>query len=185
MYCLGKRNKSAKITERVQLRPELLDIYDEYDPFTPSKKEMGDYEEVLDDLYDKNNSNPLWKKKALESAIDKEELYYILDFKNIGGLVMPIPLQINYEDGTTELIKIPAEIWRKNSKNVKWLKRSKIKIQSVVVDPFWEIADTDIENNYYPQRMIPARLRPNASDSNPKNLMKDLMERNKEINSHN
>jgi len=182
---LDKRNKSAKITERVQLRPELLDIYDEYDPFTPSKKEMGDYEEVLDDLYDKNNSNPLWKKKALESAIDKEELYYILDFKNIGGLVMPIPLQINYEDGTTELIKIPAEIWRKNSKNVKWLKRSKIKIQSVVVDPFWEIADTDIENNYYPQRMIPARLRPNASDSNPKNLMKDLMERNKEINSHN
>ena len=33
--------------------------------------------------------------------------------------------------------------------------------------------------------MIPARLRPNASNSNPKNLMKDLMERNKEINSHN
>ena len=42
-----------------------------------------------------------------------------------------------------------------------------------------------IENNYYPQRMVPARLRPNASNSNPKNLMKDLMERNKEINSHN
>ncbi len=54
-----ERNKSEQIAERVNLRPELLDIYDEYDPFTPSKKEMGDYEEVLDDLYDKNNSKSL------------------------------------------------------------------------------------------------------------------------------
>jgi len=180
-----ERNKSEQIAERVNLRPELLDIYDKYDPFTPSKREMGDYDDILDDLYDKNNSDPEWKKKALEIAIEKDELYYILDFKNIGGLVMPIPLQIDYEDGTSEVIKIPAEIWRKNPKEAKWLKRSKIKITSIVVDPFWEIADTDIENNYYPQRMIPARLRPNASNSNPKNLMKDLMERNKEINSHN
>lgn len=74
---------------------------------------MGDYDDILDDLYDKNNSDPEWKKKALESAIEKDELYYILDFKNIGGLVMPIPLQIDYEDGTSEVIKIPAEIWRK------------------------------------------------------------------------
>ncbi len=98
---------------------------------------------------------------------------------------MPIPLQINYEDGSSELLKIPAEIWRKNPSEAKWLKRSTIKIKSIIADPFWEIADVDIENNYYPQRMIPARLRPNASNSNPKNLMKDLMERNKEINSHN
>ena len=180
-----ERNISEGIEERVKLRPELLDIYDEYDEFTPSKREMTDYEEILDDLYDRNNSDPEWKKKALVGAVDKGEFYYILDFKNIGGLVMPIPLQINYEDGTSELLKIPAEIWRKNPSEAKWLKRSTIKIKSIIADPFWEIADVDIENNYYPQRMIPARLRPNASNSNPKNLMKDLMERNKEINSHN
>jgi hypothetical protein len=180
-----ERNISEGIEERVKLRPELLDIYDEYDEFTPSKREMTDYEEILDDLYDRNNSDPEWKKKALVDAVDKGEFYYILDFKNIGGLVMPIPLQINYEDGSSELLKIPAEIWRKNPSEAKWLKRSAIKIKSIIADPFWEIADVDIENNYYPQRMIPARLRPNASNSNPKNLMKDLMERNKEINSHN
>ena len=42
----------------------------------------------------------------------------------------------------------------------------------------------DIENNYYPQRMIPSRLKPKPYRSNPKNLMKDLMERNKQITSH-
>ena len=34
-----------------------------YDEFTPSKREMTDYEEILDDLYDRNNSDPEWKKK--------------------------------------------------------------------------------------------------------------------------
>ena len=97
---------------------------------------------------------------------------------------MPLPLKINYSDGSSEELKIPAEIWRKNPKNARWLKRSLKPISSVVLDPYWELADVDIENNYYPQRMIPSRLKPKPYRSNPKNLMKDLMERNKQITSH-
>ena len=146
---------------------------------------MQDYEDILDDLYDKNDSDPEWKKKALVEALAKEEDYYIFEFSNQGGLIMPIPLELTYEDGTKELIRIPVEIWRKNSNNTRWLKRSKLKITQAVIDPYWEIGDTEIENNYYPTRMIPARLKPRASRSNPKNLMQDLLNRNKEITSHN
>ena len=111
-----QRNEAAKIETRVTERPELLDIYNEYDEFTPSDREMGDSKEILEDLYDKNDSDPEWKKKALVEAIEKDEGYYIFEFSNKGGLVMPIPLEITYEDGTKELIRIPVEIWRKNSK---------------------------------------------------------------------
>ena len=97
---------------------------------------------------------------------------------------MPIPLEINYKNGEKEYIKIPAEIWRKRQKNVKWLKRSSQEIQSVIMDPYWEIADTDLENNYYPRRMVPTRLKPIARKSSKKNLMRDLMKRNQEIASH-
>ena len=180
-----QRNEAAKIETRVTERPELLDIYNEYDEFTPSDREMRDSKEVLDDLYDKNDSDPEWKKKALVEAIEKDEGYYIFEFSNKGGLVMPIPLEITYEDGTKELIRIPVEIWRKNSKKTKWLKRSKLKITQAVIDPYWEIGDTQIENNYYPTRLIPARLKPRASRSNPKNLMQDLLKRNQVISSHN
>ena len=180
-----QRNEAAKIETRVTERPELLDIYNEYDEFTPSDREMGDSKEILEDLYDKNDSDPEWKKKALVEAIEKDEGYYIFEFSNKGGLVMPIPLEITYEDGTKELIRIPVEIWRKNSKKTKWLKRSKLKITQAVIDPYWEIGDTQIENNYYPTRLIPARLKPRASRSNPKNLMQDLLKRNQEISSHN
>ncbi|MDA9027305.1 M1 family metallopeptidase [Gammaproteobacteria bacterium] len=180
-----QRNEAAKIETRVTERPELLDIYNEYDEFTPSDREMRDSKEVLDDLYDKNDSDPEWKKKALVEAIEKDEDYYIFEFSNKGGLVMPIPLEITYEDGAKELIRIPVEVWRKNSKKTKWLKRSKLKITQAVIDPYWEIGDTQIENNYYPTRLIPARLKPRASRSNPKNLMQDLLKRNQVISSHN
>ncbi|MDB9885578.1 M1 family metallopeptidase, partial [Gammaproteobacteria bacterium] len=178
-----QRNEAAKIETRVTERPELLDIYNEYDEFTPSDREMRDSKEILEDLYDKNDSDPEWKKKALVDAIEKDEGYYIFEFSNKGGLVMPIPLEITYEDGTKELIRIPVEIWRKNSKKTKWLKRSKLKITQAVIDPYWEIGDTQIENNYYPTRLIPARLKPRASRSNPKNLMQDLLKRNQVISS--
>ena len=179
-----QRNEAAKIETRVTERPELLDIYNEYDEFTPSDREMRDSKEVLDDLYDKNDSDPEWKKKALVEAIEKDEDYYIFEFSNKGGLVMPIPLEITYEDGAKELIRIPVEVWRKNSKKTKWLKRSKLKITQAVIDPYWEIGDTQIENNYYPTRLIPTRLKPRASRSNPKNLMQDLLKRNQVISSH-
>ena len=180
-----QRNEAAKIETRVTERPELLDIYNEYDEFTPSDREMGDSKEILEDLYDKNDSDPEWKKKALVEAIEKDEDYYIFEFSNKGGLVMPIPLEITYEDGAKELIRIPVEVWRKNSNKTKWLKRSKLKITQAVIDPYWEIGDTQIENNYYPTRLIPARLKPRASRSNPKNLMQDLLKRNQVISSHN
>jgi len=64
------------------------------------------------------------------------------------------------------------------------LKRSSQEIQSVIMDPYWEIADTDLENNYYPRRMVPTRLKPIARKSSKKNLMRDLMKRNQEIASH-
>ena len=180
-----QRNEAANIKTRVTERPELLDIYNEYDEFTPSDREIRDSKEILEDLYDKNDSDPEWKKKALVEAIEKDEGYYIFEFSNKGGLVMPIPLEITYEDGTKELIRIPVEIWRKNSKKTKWLKRSKLKITQAVIDPYWEIGDTQIENNYYPTRLIPARLKPRASRSNPKNLMQDLLKRNQVLSSHN
>ena len=180
-----QRNEAAKIETRVTERPELLDIYNEYDEFTPSDREMRDSKEILEDLYDKNDSDPEWKKKALVEAIEKDEGYYIFEFSNKGGLVMPIPLEITYEDGAKELIRIPVEVWRKNSNKTKWLKRSKLKITQAVIDPYWEIGDTQIENNYYPTRLIPARLKPRASRSNPKNLMQDLLKRNQVISSHN
>ena len=56
--------KHQALKQEFNSEPELLDIYDEYDEFTPSDREMRDYEKILDDLYDKNDSDPEWKKES-------------------------------------------------------------------------------------------------------------------------
>ncbi|MEC7582538.1 MAG: aminopeptidase, partial [Pseudomonadota bacterium] len=75
-----------------------------------------------------------------------------------GGLVMPILLQFDYADGSSEEMRIPAEIWRRSPSAVKKLVVTEKDIASVVIDPLQETADVDIENNYYPRRIIPSRI---------------------------
>ena len=73
---------------------------------------------------------------------------------------MPIILGLEFTDGTTEKIYIPAEIWRKSPHKVsKLLVFEKGKeLSQVIVDPDWETADADLENNYFPRRITPSRV---------------------------
>lgn len=80
-----------------------------------------------------------------------------LTLRNLGGLVMPVILQIDYADGTSEEMRIPAEIWRFNHSLAKKLILSEKEIRSIVLDPHLETADTDLDNNAWPPR--PARSR--------------------------
>ncbi len=41
---------------------------------------------------------------------------YQVKFKNIGGLVMPLVIEWTYKDGSKEIDRIPAEIWRLNER---------------------------------------------------------------------
>jgi hypothetical protein len=56
------------------------------------------------------------------------------------------------------MLRIPAEIWRRNAKKVRKLIVTDRELVSVVVDPRWETADVDVENNHYPRRIIPSRI---------------------------
>ena len=49
------------------------------------------------------------KKKNIE----ENQHFYELKFSNIGGLVMPIILDFTFKDNSNEIVKIPAEIWKK------------------------------------------------------------------------
>ena len=73
---------------------------------------------------------------------------------------MPIILGLEFTDGSTERMYIPAEIWRRNPHRVsKLLVFEKGKeLAQIIVDPNWETADADIENNYYPRRITPSRV---------------------------
>ena len=98
------------------------------------------------------------KRAALDRAIAEDRNYYVLEFSNVGGLVMPVIFGVTYADGTREDIYIPAEIWRRNPEMARKLVVTDKEITDIVLDPYWETADVNIENNFYPRRIIPSRV---------------------------
>ena len=90
---------------------------------------------------------------------------------------MPIILGLTFADGTSERMMIPAEIWRRNARNVsKLLVFPKGKeLAEVVVDPDWETADADIENNYYPRRILDSRVETFKRSAPSSRTGRDLM----------
>jgi len=155
----------------VKNNPEIRDFYDEHDRFTVTNRERNEYQYFLQELDD-------WEVAALERAVDEDKHYYVLEFSNLGGLVMPLLLELTYAGEESEMLRIPAEIWRRNPKTVKKLIVTDRELVGVVVDPRWETADVDMENNHYPRRIIPSRIEvfksPESTQLDKRDIMQDI-----------
>ena len=44
------------------------------------------------------------------------------------------------------------------------------------MDPNWETADVDIENNFYPRRIIPSRVEAYKSENSKAKISRDIMQ---------
>ena len=84
--------------------------------------------------------------------MDVPKYFYEVVFDKPGGLVMPIIIDIKYEDGETVRKRYPAQVWRKNDKEVKKIITSDKKITEIVLDPDKETADIDERNNSWPKK---------------------------------
>ena len=81
-----------------------------------------------------------------EDGLPMGKHYYQAKFENVGGLPMPIHMELKYVDGTTERRTLPAEIWRFADTADKVLVVDKA-LESVSIDPDELTADTDTANN--------------------------------------
>ena len=146
-----KRNEEEGMRSWVQRNRDVRDFHDENDQFTVTNKERNEYIDFLDGLEPR-------ERREFERAVDEDKNYYVLEFSNQGGLVMPILVEFTFTDGSTEFMNIPAEIWRRNHMSVKKLFIFDKEVERVELDPEWYTADTNVENNHYPRRIIPSRI---------------------------
>ena len=65
---------------------------------------------------------------------------------------MPIIVDIKYEDGEVVRKKYPAQVWRKNDKEVRKVISTNKKISEIILDPDEETADIDTRNNSWPKK---------------------------------
>jgi len=83
---------------------------------------------------------------------DAPNFFYEVTFDKPGGLVMPIIVELEFVDGTTERTTFPAQIWMQNDKEVKRVFRTAQEIATIKVDPDLETADVDTSNNSWPKK---------------------------------
>lgn len=96
------------------------------------------------------------EKKDLE-LLNANKQFYEITFTNIGGLVMPLIVEFTYLDDSKEVFRIPAEIWRMYEDKVSKVFILNQEVKSIRLDPFLETADTDLNNNSWPQETVPSR----------------------------
>ncbi len=142
------RNREAGMKFLVNEDTTLRDFYFHYKPeeqITPEKKAINRFDNmqaISDSTYQNIKNNYL----------------YELHFTNKGGCVMPLIIQFNYKDGSKEINRIDAYIWRKNEHNaVKTFSKNK-EVASITIDPFKETADIDEKNNTWNTTTTPNRF---------------------------
>ncbi len=128
-------------------KPELKDFYNQYDPLATTPADKQRYQQLVKGL------NPE-QQQRLNSGLN----FYEVSLKNLGGLTMPVIMQMTYQDGQQEIMTIPAEIWRKNNAEVSKVFITEKPVVSFVIDPFQQTADTDLSNNAWPQQAAPSRF---------------------------
>ena len=157
--------------------PASIDFYTTYDPFLTSIVDKEDYINNIENL----------GKTELE-ILNADKNYYELQFSNIGGLVMPVILEFEYVDATKEVVKIPAELWKSNNKQVSKVFVFDKELTRVTLDPFLETADVNRNNNYWPSRVEPTRFQlfknRNRGQENPMQRARRAKEKSNSIDSN-
>ena len=92
------------------------------------------------------------------AKLNEPNYFYQVTFDKPGGLVMPILVELTFEDGTTEMQKFPAQIWRMNDKEVSRTFATKKQITKITIDPKLETADVDTTNNVWPKAEVKSKF---------------------------
>lgn len=88
----------------------------------------------------------------------KGKNFYEVTLSNKGGLVMPVIIEWSYKDGTKEIERLPAEIWRTNEQKITKVFVKDKEVTNVVIDPLKETADIDTNNNAFPKVDQPSKF---------------------------
>ncbi len=146
--------------------PDLLDFYNVNGEYDVTKKDRDDFQDFLKKL-----------EEHEREILEENRYFYQVDLTNEGGLVMPVVLKVLYDDGEAKIMRLPAELWKRDSRETSKLLVSNKKVVSIELDPNLEIADSDRTNNEWPAQ--PEELRFTLEKDEKKNLMQRLREEKK------
>ncbi len=118
--------------------------------FNKQQKKPLDSKEVklLDDyLKEKFTAEERAKLKA-------PKYFYEVTFDKPGNMLMPILVELAFEDGTSENHTFPVQIWRKNNQTASRVFATDKPVKKITLDPKLLTADIDVTNNTWPKEEV-------------------------------
>jgi hypothetical protein len=109
-------------------------------PFTligTDQKFNGEFRSVVND------------KEIMQKLQDKN--VYEVTLSNKGGLVMPVIIEWTFKDGSKQIERIPAEIWRLNESKISKVFIKDKEVINIVLDPLKETSDINTQDNVFPK----------------------------------
>jgi hypothetical protein len=134
--------------------PFLYLVDESNEDFNPATKKAFNSNEVqmLEDYVAKNYT-------AEERAkLKSPKFFYEVEFEKLGGMIMPIIVELQFEDGTSENHTFPAQIWRRNNETSKRVFATNKKVVKIQLDPKLETADIDTNNNVWPSAAVKSKF---------------------------
>ena len=125
----------------------MRDFYNQYDPYAVTDSDKKKYQDYLASLSA--------EERLLAEAGTN---FYTLSLKNKGGIPMPVIVRMEFEDGTDSIARFPAEIWRFNDVSIRKVVATTKKVKQWTLDPYYEIADINTEDNSFPPVAQPTRF---------------------------
>lgn len=103
------------------------------------------------------NLNWFWQNwfygtENIDLSIDAVYPYggnYVLALSNRGGVPMPVLLEVIFEDGSSERVKLPVEIWQRGNQWNHLFQSDKV-VKSIEIDPDKILPDVNIGNDKWP-----------------------------------
>ncbi len=152
-----KGYKAPEITRRNRFGatgPKVFMVADNSEGATENLKKSLDISSIktLDEyVTSKFNADEKAKLKA-------PKYFYEVTFNKPGELIMPLIVELTFEDGTKENQTFPAQIWRMNDKEVSRTFATQKIVKKIVVDPKLETADIDTSNNTWPKEIVKSKF---------------------------
>lgn len=93
-------------------------------------------------------------KKGLKTP----KYFYEVEFEKPGGMMMPVIVDLEFEDGTKENHYFPVQIWRKGNEVVKRVFATEKPVKKIQLDPKLQTADIDVNNNVWPKEAVKSKF---------------------------
>ena len=132
------------------------------------REDLEDHQQALEEL------DP-WKRELLDS----EALVHVVEIENVGGLIMPMELTLNFVDGESETHQLAPQLWTRAREKVRMYFLDERELTHVEIDSNDLYRDQNRSDNRFPPEIEIRRFRLKESEKD-ENPMQDALKKEEE-----